>query len=117
MRIVQMDPSTLSPHTKPSYAALSYVWGATGTQCLNLHVRNLESLSTHLEDQTLPIAKTIRDGILVTRRMRLQYLWVDSLCIIQHDDGGENNVEARISQIEQMDRIFGHAAVTIVAAD
>ncbi|KAF2186709.1 HET-domain-containing protein [Zopfia rhizophila CBS 207.26] len=117
MRVVQKDMVNLSQHNKPRYAALSYVWGAAGKQCLNLHVRNLEDLSSQLEGQALPMAKTIRDAIEVTRRMELQYLWVDSLCIIQHDDRGEDNPDARASQIEQMDRIFGHAAITIVAAD
>ncbi|KAH0551764.1 hypothetical protein GP486_007018 [Trichoglossum hirsutum] len=117
MRVVQMGTANPNQHDRPRYAALSYVWGAAGNQCLNLRVRNLDDLSSQLEGQTLPIAKTIRDAIEVTRRMGLQYLWVDSLCIIQHDDRGEDNPDARASQIEQMDRIFGNATVTIVAAD
>ncbi|KAI9771597.1 MAG: hypothetical protein M1840_001812 [Geoglossum simile] len=117
MRVVQKDMENLSQRDKPRYAALSYVWGSTGKQCLNLHMRNVDELSSQLEGQALPIAKTIRDAIEVTRRMGLQYLWVDSLCIIQHDDRGEDNPDARASQVEQMDRIFGHASVTIVAAD
>ncbi|KAH8689767.1 heterokaryon incompatibility protein-domain-containing protein [Phaeosphaeriaceae sp. PMI808] len=114
VRIVQKD---MGGPDKPRYAALSYVWGAAGRQCLNLHVRNLDDLSSHLEGQPLPMAKTIRDAIEVTRRMGLQYLWVDSLCIIQHDGRGEDNADARAQQIQQMDRIFGHATVTIVSAD
>lgn len=117
MRIVQKDMLGLDDHGKLKYAVLSYVWGAAGNQCLRLHVRNLEALSSRLEGFSIPIARTIRDAIDVTRRMGLQYLWVDSLCILQHDEFGENNPSARLSQIEQMDRIFGHAALTIVAAD
>ncbi|KAI9781720.1 MAG: hypothetical protein M1839_005713 [Geoglossum umbratile] len=117
MRVVQKDMLNLSQPDKPRYAALSYVWGAAGKQRLNLHVRNLDDLGSQLESQTLPIAKTIRDAIEVTRKMGLRYLWVDSLCIIQHDDRGEDDPDARASQIEQMDRIFGHATITIVAAD
>jgi hypothetical protein len=49
--------------------------------------------------------------------MSLQYIWVDSLCIVQHDEFDEDYLSARLSQIEQMDRIFGHAVLTIVAAD
>ncbi|ORY10845.1 heterokaryon incompatibility protein-domain-containing protein [Clohesyomyces aquaticus] len=117
MRVVQKDIGNLHEHDKPRYAALSYVWGAAGKQCLNLHMRNLQDLSTSVEGQPLPVAKTIRDAIVVTRRMGLQYIWVDSLCIIQYDDHGEDDADARLDQIQQMDRIFGHAAVTIVAAD
>jgi hypothetical protein len=117
MRIVQKDMLSLGDQGKLKYAALSYVWGAAGKQCLNLHVRNLEALSSRLEGYSIPIAKTIRDAIDVTRRMGLQYIWVDSLCVVQHDEFGEDDPSARLSQIEQMDRIFGHAALTIVAAD
>jgi hypothetical protein len=42
---------------------------------------------------------------------------VDNLCIIQKDERGEDDPDARASQIEQMDSIFGHAQVTLVAAD
>jgi heterokaryon incompatibility protein (HET) len=117
MRIVQKDMLSLGDQGKLKYAALSYVWGTEGRRCLNLHVRNLEALSSRLEGYSIPIAKTIRDAIDVTRRMGLQYIWVDSLCIVQHDEFGEDYPSARLSQIEQMDRIFGHAVVTIVAAD
>ncbi|KAH8597388.1 heterokaryon incompatibility protein-domain-containing protein, partial [Bisporella sp. PMI_857] len=117
MRIVQIDMANLRKQDRPKYAALSYVWGAAGSQALNLHVRNLESLSAQLEGQMPPIAKTIRDAIAVTGRLGLQYIWVDSLCIIQKDDRYEDDPDARKSQIEQMDSIFGHAAVTLVAAD
>jgi hypothetical protein len=117
MRIVQMDMASLRKQHRPKYAALSYVWGAAGSQALNLHVRNLESLSSQLEGQIPPIAKTIRDAIGVTGRLGLQYIWVDSLCIIQKDVRYDDDPDARASQIEQMDSIFGHAAVTLVAAD
>src|SRR6266536_5391962 len=117
MRVVQKDIANLSQQNRPRYAALSYVWGSAGNRALNLHVRNLEDLSSRLEGQTPPIAKTIRDAIEVTRRLGLQYVWVDSLCIIQKDDRCEGDLDARSSQIEQMDSIFVHGAVTIVAAD
>jgi hypothetical protein len=117
MRVVQMDPANPSQHDRPQYAALSYVWGAVGKLALNLRMRNLQDLSAQLEGRTPPIAKTIRAAIEVTKRLGLLYLWVDSLCIIQKDERGEDDPDARASQIEQMDSIFGHAQVTLVAAD
>jgi hypothetical protein len=116
MRIVQKDVANLSQNDRPKYAALSYVWGTAGSKCLNLKIQNLDSLSTQLEGQSPPMAKTIQDAILVTKRMGLPYLWVDSLCIIQYDKD-KDDAQARASQIEQMDLIFGHAVLTIVAAD
>jgi hypothetical protein len=54
---------------------------------------------------------TIRDAITVAQELGERYLWVDSLCI-QQDDVSEQKV-----QISLMDWVYGHAALTIVAAD
>ncbi|KAK9422249.1 putative Heterokaryon incompatibility domain-containing protein [Seiridium unicorne] len=58
-----------------------------------------------------PLGRTVADAIAVSRGLGIRYLWVDRLCICQDDEN-----ETR-SQISQMDRIFGDADVTIVAAD
>lgn len=118
MRVAQFDPATLARGIRPQYAALSYVWGATGALALNLHVRNMHQLATSLHGHDRRIAMTIQDAIDVSRRLGLQYLWVDSLCVIQKDaQGGADDAAARASQISQMGSIYGHAQVTLVAAD
>ncbi|KAK0708658.1 heterokaryon incompatibility protein-domain-containing protein [Lasiosphaeris hirsuta] len=118
MRVAQFDPAVLARGVRPQYAALSYVWGVTGALALNLHVRNMHHLATSLYGRDRRIAGTIRDAIDVTRRLGLQYLWVDSLCVIQKDaQGGADDAAARASQISQMDSIYGYAQVTLVAAD
>jgi len=61
---------------------------------------------------------TIRDAILITRKLGIQYLWVDALCILQ-GGGGENDQEAQ-NDWEQhsliMGDIYGNAFVTLGAA-
>lgn len=92
------------------YIALSYLWGQCNT-FLTLK-KNLacleerESLSKYIEQ----IPWTIRDAICLTRRLGERYLWVDALCIIQDD--GENKSDA----IANMDAVYNHALVTIVAS-
>jgi len=102
----------------PRYAALSYVWGATGKHALNLHKRNAASLGASLLGQDRPVARTIMDAIAVTRRLGLSYLWADSLCIVQKSefDPSDDDAAAREAQISQMHSIYGNAELTLVAA-
>ena len=94
------------------YVALSYVWG--GATSLEAKMSNIELLS--MPDGLLkassdtPIAQTILDAIELTQNIEEEYLWVDSLCIVQ-DDSKEKH-----SQIGAMDQVYGNAILTIVAA-
>jgi len=81
------------------YAALSYVWG---------HFKREMPASL-----TLPakLPKTIKDAILVTKCLNLQYLWVDKYCIKQ-DSHNE-----RKEQINTMGNIYREAEITLIAAN
>lgn len=65
------------------YVALSYVWGAVSTQ--RLTTINQEQMLTPGIFSELKLPDTIWDAIDVTRICGQQYLWVDSLCIVQND--------------------------------
>jgi hypothetical protein len=82
------------------YVALSYVWGPP--TCTPAHQILGE------EYQTFP--RTIEDALLVARRLRIRYLWVDRYCIDQ-----KNNDEKH-TMISNMDKIYASAELTIVAA-
>ena len=98
-------------HQHVEYACLSYVWGKYET--IKLNSSNLEQLSTlqGLSQSRAGISKTIRAAMQVVQAIGKRYLWVDSLCIKQDDE------KEKKSQIVQMDRVYGNAVVTIVAAD
>jgi Heterokaryon incompatibility protein (HET) len=53
--------------------------------------------------------KTFRDAIIVTRKLGLEYIWIDSLCIIQ-DLGGDWLIEA-----PKMEPYYSDALITIAA--
>ncbi|KAK1511378.1 uncharacterized protein CCOS01_15140 [Colletotrichum costaricense] len=113
-KIVQVDIDGRGGEV-PEYAALSYVWGDTGAKSLNLNSENVSQLDQQINDQNEKVARTISDAIKVAKRLGFQYLWADSLCVIQkrsNDDGAE----ARESQLKQMDSIFGHATVVLIAS-
>jgi hypothetical protein len=85
---------------------LSYCWGGN-TQVLTLRDTLLKH-SERIEYESLP--RTIQDAIIVTRKLKLRYLWIDCLCIVQ-DDKAE-----REQELENMASIFANAYVTISAA-
>ena len=59
--------------------------------------------------ETLP--KTLRDAVLVTRWMGIQYLWVDALCIVQDD---RRDWERESSK---MGTIYANSYLTIAASN
>lgn len=89
------------------YASLSYVWG--GPQKTRLVKSNLASLQ---KPQALDwsVSTTVKDAIGFAKKLNVQYLWVDALCILQDDD------DDKAVQIGKMGDIYAQALVTIVAA-
>jgi hypothetical protein len=67
------------------YMTLSHCWGKLNI--LKLTVENLGRLLKSIPFTELP--KTFQDAISITRALGIQYLWIDSLCILQdsEDDG------------------------------
>ncbi|PWY90953.1 HET-domain-containing protein [Aspergillus heteromorphus CBS 117.55] len=107
------------------YVALSYVWGTSPT--ILTSDRNPESLilvttrqnlsvlchphalsSSHLRLGRIP--QTISDAMELTRKIGIQYLWVDTLCIVQDDEQDK----ARL--ISHIDDVYDNSTVTIMAA-
>ncbi|OCK78029.1 HET-domain-containing protein [Lepidopterella palustris CBS 459.81] len=94
------------------YVTLSYVWGlaSLSKEILTAKISNFVSLKElgALSKRELP--KTIEHAMEVCRRIGHQYLWVDSLCIVQDDQ-----VDVR-EQIARMSDIYSGSFLTIIAA-
>ncbi|KAG9192784.1 hypothetical protein G6011_11518 [Alternaria panax] len=90
----------------PKYATLSYCWG--GDQEFKLLKRNLIPWHSQIPLNNLP--QTIKDAMLVTIELELEYLWVDALCIIQ-DDNADKSVE-----LARMADIYSEAHITLLAS-
>ncbi|KAH7629591.1 HET-domain-containing protein [Sordaria sp. MPI-SDFR-AT-0083] len=65
---------------KQRYTTLSHCWGSSVPTRLLLE--NHDSLLQGFALAELP--KTFQEAIVVTRRLNVQFLWIDSLCIIQN---------------------------------
>jgi hypothetical protein len=90
------------------YVALSYVNG--GAETLQTTRKNVELLSQPGGLYPRPeIGRAVLDAMDFASRLGQQYLWVDSLCIVQ-DDASQKH-----EQIMQMDSIYRNAFLTIIA--
>lgn len=95
-----------------SYIALSYVWGQSTTLTANKGNRDALSQPGGLSRaaEKVPIARTILDAIVLTRKANLRYIWVDSLCIVQDDEA------EKLRLIGEMASVYLAAVITIIAA-
>lgn len=82
------------------YICLSHHWGSDPSA----HpLRLLRSNKSEFE-QGIPwssIPRTFRDVLLVVRRLGIDFLWIDSLCIIQEDDDDWHREAAAMCQYYQ----------------
>lgn len=64
------------------YATLSYCWGKR--PFLQLRLKNIEVLTTSIPTEGLP--QTFADAFEIASQLEIDYIWIDSLCIIQDDE-------------------------------
>lgn len=89
-----------------TYLALSHRWGKGVTFCNT--IKRLNALCQHIDVKELP--KTFQDAVRITRALGIQYLWIDSLCIVQ-DDPSDWRRESAL-----MGKVFAGAYCTLAAA-
>ncbi|RSL63299.1 hypothetical protein CEP53_004482 [Fusarium sp. AF-6] len=66
---------------RPKYLTLSYCWGHSNGAAKTT-LQNIEERRKNINTKSLPL--TIQDAIRLTKVMKIRYLWVDALCIIQN---------------------------------
>jgi len=88
------------------YACLSHCWGQTRSEHITRHLNYFDNV------RGIPITElpaTFRDAIQTTRALGVDYLWIDSLCIIQDDDADWN------LHVEVMADVYRNAYITLAA--
>jgi len=88
------------------YAALSHCWG-TSQHAARTTKANLHDAQKEITMSRLP--KTFLDAVCVVRELGLEYLWIDSLCIIQDDEEDWQRESAAMANV------FSNAHVTLAA--
>ncbi|SPO03071.1 uncharacterized protein DNG_05752 [Cephalotrichum gorgonifer] len=118
------DTGKLAEKTK--YIALSHRWGSPpkpgapnplGDKVVSTYEKNIESLRKGIDDSQLP--PLYQDAITIVRELKVRYLWIDSLCVIQHnksDPLDEDKGRDFRKEAELMERVFRSAYVTIAAS-
>ncbi|OTA87274.1 hypothetical protein M434DRAFT_399548 [Hypoxylon sp. CO27-5] len=89
----------------PRYVTLSHCWGKS--QHTKLQTQNYSTLQERQPDSDLP--KTYRDALRVALSLGIQFIWIDSLCIIQDDEADWR------SQSPLMGSIYHNACCNIAA--
>ncbi|KAJ3544248.1 hypothetical protein NM208_g3157 [Fusarium decemcellulare] len=103
-----MNPIKLhepKPGKKGVYVALSHCWGAKDSRPMQTTVDNLNEMKSNIKWEDL--SPVFQDSIWLCRRLGVEFLWIDSLCIIQ---GDEQDWERESSMMAQY---YSHARFTI----
>ncbi|KAH4413401.1 hypothetical protein HBH92_092350 [Parastagonospora nodorum] len=96
--------STRHPPNTP-YLALSYCWGV-----YDVFSTTKDNLRVHMEGISVSkLPKTFRHALVITLALGYEYIWIDSLCIIQGDK------EDFAHQSGQMGGIYSNADLVLSA--
>jgi hypothetical protein len=88
------------------YVALSHCWGNTRPL-----TTTTATLADHLKELAVAsMPQTFRDAVLITRELGIEYLWIDSLCILQ------DSKEDWQRESSKMGTLYSNAFLTISAA-
>ncbi|KAK0648464.1 heterokaryon incompatibility protein-domain-containing protein [Cercophora newfieldiana] len=90
------------------YATLSHCWGGGPSPPPKIFIATEKDATAGIPFTQLP--KTFQDAIVIARELGLEYLWIDSLCILQ--DSNEDWQETAAV----MGAIYADSYVTIAAA-
>ncbi|KAI9643582.1 hypothetical protein NHQ30_008203 [Ciborinia camelliae] len=109
VRLVERCQIPLVGSSSPQlqYATLSYCWGESLTLKTTEETKDeYEKIGILMHD----MPATFQDAIYITRKLGIRYLWIDALCIIQH-----NTADWEAESVRMCD-IFANSQITISAA-
>ncbi|GAB1317956.1 hypothetical protein MFIFM68171_08166 [Madurella fahalii] len=89
------------------YACLSHCWGPPEKLTRMTHA-NLRDFQNEIPPNAL--TKTFRDAIDIARRLRIDFIWIDALCIIQDSEDDWRTQSALMAEI------YENAFLTIFAS-
>ncbi|KAH6647027.1 heterokaryon incompatibility protein-domain-containing protein, partial [Truncatella angustata] len=99
------------------YAALSYVWG--GPEIPQLTLKDMKTIAPDQDSWSIgqhweSVPQTIKDAILLCQLLSIDYLWVDSLCILHERPDQKAFGDTHLAR--QMCDVYESAHLTIVGA-
>lgn len=111
MRLIETNLISYEQPLRGEYCALSHAWGPpeSGTRPVTT---TKENLAQHRQGILISaLSKTFQEAIEITRSVSIDYLWIDSLCILQdQDDLTDWSQEAK-----NMKSVYKNSYLTIAA--
>ena len=89
------------------YLALSHPWGKKPPYFCTFR-KDVENYKKEI--YIAKLTETFKDAVKTTRKLGIQYLWIDSICIIQGDDGDFEQ------EAERMENVFSSAYCVLAAS-
>ncbi|PVI03830.1 HET-domain-containing protein [Periconia macrospinosa] len=104
-KIVQLVETESLPYSP--YLTLSHCWGNDPANMLKTTTKTLERHRRGIEWGQLPAV--FRDALTITKAVGCQWIWIDSLCIVQddEDDWGKESLE--------MANVYSNSVLNIAA--
>ena len=96
------DEATLSG----PYCTLSHCWGKA--HFIQLNQQTTTSLCSGVALDQMP--KTFREAISATKRLKVRYIWIDSLCIVQDD------LSDWFREAAEMHKVYSHSYCNLSAS-
>ncbi|PYI02576.1 HET-domain-containing protein [Aspergillus sclerotiicarbonarius CBS 121057] len=100
---------TKGARLKGPYVTLSHRWQQNAHRFPMLRTSTIQQMQQGINVRRLP--RAFQDAILLTRRLGVEYLWIDSLCIIQDTDDQSDWDRESLT----MDKVYLHGFVNISA--
>ncbi|TGO32962.1 hypothetical protein BHYA_0276g00070 [Botrytis hyacinthi] len=93
------------------YVTLSHCWGISREHPFEAqYTSQTSTVSSRMEGMPLEdLPATFRDAVIATRDLGFQYLWIDSICILQ------DSIPDKSIEIARMGDVYGNAALCICA--
>jgi hypothetical protein len=88
------------------YVTLSHCWGSN--PIISLQKDLVSAFKKNIPWNQLPLS--IQDALVVTRKLKIKFLWIDSLCIIQDDE------EDWLRESMLMAEVYSHSYLNLAAA-
>ncbi|KAJ9616801.1 hypothetical protein H2200_000520 [Cladophialophora chaetospira] len=107
---VRLVASTDIQDNHMKYAALSHSWGPKSQRIKPIPKTTKQSITDRMNHISFDeLTRTFQDAVIVARRLDIRYIWIDSLCIVQHDE------EDFVEQVRNMLKVYGEAHLVISA--
>jgi hypothetical protein len=94
-----------------AYLALSHRWNEESAGCKTT-TENYEARKLGREFGSLP--KLFQDAVVVAQKLGIRYLWIDSICIIQSGDNGQDWSKEALNMAQYFQKALLTVASTVV---